>query len=586
MKRLIIYYLGIIISQFTFSQKLIDAEIQGKILNVTEKSLKIGDTGVPVSEDGDFIFRTKIEFPCFLDMNYADFSWAVYLEPGKTVELKIKSPELPGLIYKGDLKYPNEYLKRIIPQNIEINEFLVNNWYPIHAKHETEFVSLIDSLKGIFLEPLADYKKEHKHLPDNFIKLFKADVNYGLNSLIIQYSERHFNLTGDKVSLSRECLDYINSISVDEISFIDLLSYKSYCRKWIDYNADILIGQYREQKQYDLKKMDILFEYLPSIFKNQRLVDYWLSEYLNEHIENTWLANSKKYVDKFIEICKTEVYKAKINDLYTSYSDSEKDHVVKIFKSVEGYKLEAHIFYPDSIKKDEKKPAIVIFHGGGFVLGNPSWAFANARRYADKGMIAVSAQYRLSNFRDITPLDAIQDAKDLMIWLRTNADSLKVIKDKIAVSGWSVGGQLCATLAVFVDTLPDLKVNTSPDALILTSPGTGTGGWFTELLNGADVNPADFSPVDHIRKGLPPTIILQGRDDTVTPLKDVQLFHDRMVAYDNYCEMWIYDNVGHLFTPTWMGDNGWPKPDMEVQKQADLRVEEFLVKFGFIKTIP
>jgi acetyl esterase len=583
MKRVLIIFLVIIVSQLDYSQVLTDTEIQGKILNVTESSLKIGDAEVPVSGNGDFMYRTKIEYPCYLDMNYADLSWPVYLEPGKTVKLRIKSPELPGLIYKGDLKYPNEYLKNIILQNKEINEFLNNNWYSIHTKNEMEFVSIIDSLKNIFLDPLDDYKKEHKHLPGNFIRLFEADVNYGLNSLIIQYPDIHFNLTGVKVSLSRECLDYVNSVSIDEISFIDLQSYKRYCRKWIDYNADILIGQNKEEKQYNLKKMDIIFEYLPTVFKNQRLTDYWLSEYLNENIENTWLANSKEYVDEFNGICKTEEYKAKINDLYNSYSDSEKDHVVKIFKSVEEYKLEAHIFYPDSIKKDDKRPAIVIFHGGGFVLGNPSWAFDKARHYADKGMIAVSAQYRLSNFRDITPLDAIQDAKDLMIWLRKNADSLKIIGDKIAVSGWSVGGQLCATLAVLVDTLRDLNINTSPDALLLTSPGTGTGGWFTELLNGADVNPEDFSPVDHVRKGLPPAIILQGRDDTVTPLKDVQLFHDRMVADDNYCEMWIYDNVGHLFTPTWMGDDGWPKPDKEVQEQADLRAEEFLVKFGFIK---
>jgi hypothetical protein len=292
MKKVLIIFLGIFISLLDYSQVLTDAVIQGKILNAKVKYLKIGDAEVPVSRNGDFKFSTEIEFPSFLDMNYADLSWPIYLEPGKTVELKIKSPELPGLIYKGDLKYPNEYLKNIILQNKEINEFLVNNWYPVHAKHESEFVLLIDSLKHLFLDPLADYLKEHKYLPDNFIKLFEADVNYGLNSLIIQYPDIHLSLTGDMVSLSRECLDYVNSVSVDEISFIDLQSYKRYCRKWIDYNADILIGQNKAKKQYNLKKMDIIFEYLPTVFKNQRLMDYWLSEYLNEHIENTWLAKT------------------------------------------------------------------------------------------------------------------------------------------------------------------------------------------------------------------------------------------------------------------------------------------------------
>lgn len=351
----------------------------------------------------------------------------------------------------------------------------------------------------------------------------------------------------------------------------------------IDYDTDILIYKNREQKHYNLKKMDILFVFLPTIFKNQILLDYWLSEYLNEHIQNAWLANSEKYFIEFNTTCKTEEYKTKVNELYASSLDSQKDHVVKMYKSVNGFKLEAHIFYPDSIKNGEKRPAIVIFHGGGFVLGNPSWAFWNAKHYASKGMIAIAAQYRLSNFRDITPVDAIQDAKDLMLWLRTNTDSLQIMDNKIAASGWSVGGQLCASLAIFADTLSNSKINTSPNALLLTSPGTNTKGWFTELLNGANINPLSFSPVDHIKQGLPPTIILQGRDDTVTPLSGVQLFHDKLVANGNYCEIWIYDKVGHLFTPTYLGDSGWPQPDKEIQKQADLKADEFLIKFGYIK---
>jgi acetyl esterase len=86
-----------------------------------------------------------------------------------------------------------------------------------------------------------------------------------------------------------------------------------------------------------------------------------------------------------------------------------------------------------------------------------------------------------------------------------------------------------------------------------------------------------------VKPGLPPIIILQGRDDTVTPLDGVQLFYDKLIANGNYCEFWIYDKVGHLFTPTYLGDNGWPKPDPEVQKQADSKADDFLRKFGFVK---
>jgi len=101
------------------------------------------------------------------------------------------------------------------------------------------------------------------------------------------------------------------------------------------------------------------------------------------------------------------------------------------------------------------------------------------------------------------------------------------------------------------------------------------------LLNGAKVNPLDLSPVDHVRSGLPPTIILEGRDDSVTPLKDVQLFHDKLVAAGDSCEMWIYDGVGHLFTPTALGDNGWPRPDPRVQEDANAKADAFLARLGY-----
>ena len=55
-----------------------------------------------------------------------------------------------------------------------------------------------------------------------------------------------------------------------------------------------------------------------------------------------------------------------------------------------------------------------------------------------------------------------------------------------------------------------------------------------------------------------------------------------MIEEGNYCEMWTFDGVGHLFTPTSLGDGGWPRPDEKVQKLADQRCEDFLKKFRFL----
>jgi acetyl esterase/lipase len=580
MKLIYVSVLLLSLWQVTYSQVTDSAKIKGVILSPVGNTIKIGDETLSLAENGSFIFTAKSNLPGFIDINYGNLNWSVYLEPFRIIEFETKPGDLSGLIYKGDLKAENDYLIKASQLNSETNEFFNKNWVKIHSLTEKQFISTLDSIKQLFLIPLASL---HNDISDSFVKLFKADVEFSFSSLKLQYPGNHYRYTDEKKFLSSECNNYLNSILIDDIKLIDLQSYKRFCKAWIDYNADMLADKISNNKNYTLKKMDVLFEYIPTIFKDRVLTDYWLSEYLTEHVQNTWLPNSEKYIKEFNRTCKTEAYKSKINDLYNSYQDSDKNHTVKIFKSINGFQLEANIFYPGEIIKGDKRPAMVIIHGGGFVLGNPSWAFEKARHYAGMGMIAIAAQYRLSNFKDVTPVDAIQDVKDLMFWLRKNADSLKIKDNKIAASGWSVGAQLCATLAIFPDTLTNSKISSSPDALLLTSPGTGTGGWFTELLNGEKTNPADYSPVDHVKPGLPPTIILQGRDDTVTPLEGVQLFHDMLIANGNYCEFWIYNNVGHLFTPTSLGDNGWPKPDPEVQKQADLKADDFLRKFEFIK---
>jgi acetyl esterase/lipase len=330
--------------------------------------------------------------------------------------------------------------------------------------------------------------------------------------------------------------------------------------------------------------MDAVFEYLPGIFTNHELLDYWLSEYLSEFIQNNGMANSEKYVKDFYANCRTEVYRTGIEKLCNSILEGQKDHIVKTYKTVNGYNLQAHIFYPSDFKRGEKRSAIAIIHGGGWTIGDVSWAFEPAKRYSNLGLIGIAVQYRLSNNKDISPIDAMQDAKDLIIWLRANADSLGIISNKIAGSGWSAGGHLITSAAVFADTSTDKKINSAPDALLLTSPAVNAGHdeWFIHLLSKTGVDPLSLSPAEHVSKGLPPTIILEGREDHVTPLDGIKIFNDRMLADGNYCELCIYDSVGHMFTPSYLDDRVWPQPDKEIQKQADIKAVEFLKKFGFI----
>jgi acetyl esterase/lipase len=228
------------------------------------------------------------------------------------------------------------------------------------------------------------------------------------------------------------------------------------------------------------------------------------------------------------------------------------------------------------------RPAIVVFHGGGWVAGEPEWAFGRTRHFASKGMVAAAAQYRLSDQKTVTPLEAMADARAVIRWLRAHADSLGIDPNRIAAFGWSAGAHLAASAAIFPDSLAD-SISPIPDALILVSPALHleTDTWVRRLL-GTRAAPSDISPAAHVRAGMPPTLIQVGETDSVTPLAGAQLFHQRMTAAGNRCELQAYPGVGHLFTPAGIPDDGWPQPDPEVSQLALVRVDSFLVSIGFI----
>lgn len=244
--------------------------------------------------------------------------------------------------------------------------------------------------------------------------------------------------------------------------------------------------------------------------------------------------------------------------------------------------LKAYVFFPEDIADDESRPSIAIFHGGGWTMGEPSWGFWHAKKYTKYGMVAISVEYRISDKSSITPIDAMEDTKDFFIWARENANNLKLDKDSIAAFGWSAGAHLITSAAVFAKYTSDSSISSKPNALILQSPAVSTlnDEWFKQLLLDKG-NPLDYSPAQHIDTGMPPTIIVIGRDDSVTPLKYSEFFRNEMIKKENICELHIYDHVGHLFTP--LPDNGWPKPDKEVSEKAFNQVDLFLKGLGYIK---
>ena len=589
MKKVILFFhISILIFLISCSPIKKDYQISGMIINPSEKNINIGNQTIPISENGEFYYNQEIEGPTFLDFSYANLEWVVFLKPQSNFTILIPEKTLNAIEYKGDLVPSNTYLLGINSIGDKINEYLSQNRYAIHKQNQTDYIASIDSLKSLYWEHLANDTLSQVKISQAFIDAWKAQINFSFNKYMTYYPKSHFAYTGEKVQLSDKSNNYIYLSEIDSLSYFELPSYKDYACDWIDLKSESLAEKDTSLRNFHLKKLEAVNKIISITFTNQYLKDYWLTKYLKEHIENQGLLNSEIYISLFNETCKTEVFKKEIEQYLVSVSLQREDHKVKIYKTENNFNLEAHVFRPENIQENEKRPAILLVHGGGWEGGNPTWAFDKANHFKDLGMVSIAAQYRLTNNHDVTAVESMADIRDLMMWMRINSDSLGIQPDSIAVYGWSAGAHLISSAAIFSDSVPGKGISSIPNAMILISPAVslpkGRKTWKAAVF-GSKTTVSSANPVEHVREGLPPTIILQGRDDTVTPLSGVQLFHDKMQANGNYCEIWIYDGVGHLYTPNTMSDRGIPKPDETVKKKASKKIDEFLKNLGYIKEL-
>src|SRR5689334_1608884 len=98
-----------------------------------------------------------------------------------------------------------------------------------------------------------------------------------------------------------------------------------------------------------------------------------------------------------------------------------------VYKKVDNRELKANIVKPKDWKATDKRPALVLFHGGGWKGGAPSKLNPQAEYFAERGMVCVLVEYRLiSKKKTDTPETCCNDAKSAMRWVRGHASELGI----------------------------------------------------------------------------------------------------------------------------------------------------------------
>jgi len=216
-----------------------------------------------------------------------------------------------------------------------------------------------------------------------------------------------------------------------------------------------------------------------------------------------------------------------------------------LYKKTNEGELNLFVYKPIEFDIKKRYSCIVFFHGGGWNNGTPEQFQRQSRYFASRGMVAISVEYRIRNVHGTSPIQAMEDAKSAIRFIRSNAKLLSIDPNKIAAAGGSAGGHLAAVsgnIDLFDNSNEDLTISSKPNLLILYNPVLHFGrkwGWIN--------NPSNASPYDNISKGAPPTIILTGTKDKIVPVELIENYKKRMEAVGSRCDVIFYQDAEHAF---------------------------------------
>lgn len=273
-----------------------------------------------------------------------------------------------------------------------------------------------------------------------------------------------------------------------------------------------------------------------------------------------------------------------------------------LWASPKGFDLTLDIVVPQTATK--AKPALVIFHGGGWLINNKSIMSDLTDAIARQSdVITVNVNYRLLPDVDNTTKanEIIEDVMGAVLWVRDNIQQYGGDPNKIAVTGDSAGGHLAAMVMLAGRNLDSDGFDKKPlgftptylpkdmtaeqvaaqdglkvQAAILSYAAfslydTAKGGFesannpFWNWANakargmfGADINVEDNPEyyqaasvqqylVDAKTYTLPPQFVLVGDQDQLTTPESARQYVEQLKSLGQSARLTIYPNRGHGF---------------------------------------
>jgi acetyl esterase/lipase len=253
----------------------------------------------------------------------------------------------------------------------------------------------------------------------------------------------------------------------------------------------------------------------------------------------------------------------------------------EVFKTVGDTKLYLHIFEPEGHAAKDQRPAAVFFFGGGWNGGSPKQFEPHCRYLASRGLVAITAEYRVKSRHGTSPFECVKDGKSAVRWIRANASQLGIDPNRIAAGGGSAGGHVAAAtgnLPGLEEAGEDSKVSSKPNALVLFNPvyDNGPTGYGHDRVKDRY---KEISPLHNIRDGAPPTIVFLGTEDKLIPVETAKKFEQKMRSVGSRCDTIFYDGQPHGFFNKGRSEDKYYVETVQA-------MDEFLISLGWLKGKP
>lgn len=209
--------------------------------------------------------------------------------------------------------------------------------------------------------------------------------------------------------------------------------------------------------------------------------------------------------------------------------------------------VRANLYQALPTADSEKRPAVILIHGGGFRMKDLRWQMAPiARKLAARGYFVMNLTYRNPpGWIYPAPMDDVRTAID---WIIENADAQNIDPSRIATFGYSAGGHLALLNGLRDPRVKAIVAGAAPSDLMLFEGGKLVHDFIGGTRAEQPQRYRDASPVFQVNENSPPVFLYHGTADSLVPPMHAWMIKGELDAAGVPNELFWLEGKGHVGT--------------------------------------